>query len=109
MAQPYPLYDEIVAKLNGEPLKEVNLTKICSTINIICRNHSDHDALEHYREIGALMLHFYILSRGIVPTANNFPYKGKVMAGGKGILTFAKEMPIELQMIISRYISDNSS
>jgi hypothetical protein len=101
----YPLYDELVRRVEARSEKNIDIGRICSTINNIALTHSVEETTEHYREIAALILHYELLSNnGIL--LSSVPYDGRVMAGGKGVLHFIMNFPPLLQQIIAQYIED---
>lgn len=97
----YPLYDLLKNEISKRAEKSVDINKVCATINNISRIMTPEQTNEHYREIQALIIHHYLLTRGIL---NHIPYEGKVMIGGKGVLNYIANMPPELQQIIAHYI-----
>lgn len=108
MAQSYPLYDELVQKVHERKEKEVDIKRVCTTINNISQTMSPDAAAEHYQEIGALILHHEILTNNGVLLAS-IPYDGKVMVGGRGILYYITKLPPMLQQIIAQYVEFFSS
>jgi hypothetical protein len=102
----YPLYDELVRKVKARSENGVDIKRLCSTINNIAQTNSTESMLEHYAEIGALILHYEFIITGSIPTA--IPYDAKIMVGGKGILYTITSMPPDLQRIIGQYIEDQS-
>ena len=108
MAQSYPLYDELVKKVEARTEKGIDVKRICATINGISQSMKPEDANKHYTEIAALILHHEILSNGGV-LLSAIPYDGKVMAGGKGILHCPMNLPPLLQQIIAQYIEDSAT
>lgn len=101
--QPYPLYDKLLQRVKNKENKSIDVSKVCATINDIAQNQSYEEANEHYREIGALILHHELLSNNGV-LLSSVPYEGKVMSGGKGILYKMTNLPPLLQYIIAEYI-----
>lgn len=103
MTQVYPLYDELLKKVESMDDSGVDIKRLCNTINSIAQSHSAEDAHDHYREIAALILHHEILNnKGIL--LSPVPYDGKVMISGKGILYQIMNLPPLLQKIIAQYI-----
>lgn len=105
--QPYPLYDDLYHRVNERLDKAIDIKKICTTINSIAQPPtSAEEALAHYKEIGALILHHELLSNnGYLIT--QVPFEGKLMAGGKGLLYYIMTLPPILQQIIAQYIEDS--
>ena len=107
MARPYPLYDELVKRVEVRTEKGIDIRKVCTTINTISQVLKPEEAAEHYKEIGALILHHEIISNGGV-LLSPVPYDGKVMVGGKGILHYIMNFPPILQQIIAQYVEDSA-
>lgn len=105
MAQPYPLYDELVRRVEARSEKTIDIRRVCTTINNIAQTHTPKDMAEHYTEIGALILHHELLANNGV-LLSPVPYDGRVMVGGKGILNFIMNLPPNLQQIIAQYVED---
>ena len=105
--QPYPLYDELVKQVNARTEKGIDVKRVCTTINTIAQTHTPEEVSEHYREIGALILHHELLiNNGVL--LSTVPYDGRVMVGGKGVLHNIMNLPPLLQQIIAQYIEDHS-
>ena len=105
MAQSYPLYDELVKRVEARTEKTIDIKRICTTINNISLTHTPSETTEHYREIGALILHHeYLSNNGVL--LSPIPFDGKVMVGGKGVLHFIMNLPPNLQQIIAQYVED---
>lgn len=105
MARPYPLYDELLKQVEERTEKAIDIKRVCTTINNIAQTLPPEAAAEHYREIGALVLHHELISNGGV-LLSPVPYDGKVMVGGKGVLHYITNMPPILQQIIAQYVED---
>jgi len=104
MARSYPLYDELSKRVAARTEKSIDLKRICTTINNIAQTHTPEEAAEHYREIGALILHHDMITNGslLSPVA----YDGKLMVSGRGVLYNIMNLPPQLQQIIAQYIED---
>ena len=108
MAQLYPLYDELLRRVEAREEKSIDIKRVCKTINNISVSLEPADALEHYREIQALIIHYELLSNdGMI--LSPVPFDGKVMAGRKGILNYIMNLPPLLQQIIAQYIDDSAN
>lgn len=107
MSVSYPLYDYLVKKIDERTEKNIDIRKICTTINSICRTMPSGDMVEHYKEIYALVIHHELLSNGGILLSAT-PFEPKIMEGGKGILNFIMNFPPQLQQIIAQYISEYS-
>lgn len=101
--QPYPLYDELYKKIQTRSEKDVDIRKVCTTINNIALTHTPEETEEHYREIEALILHHELLTNNGILLCE-VPYDGRLMAGKKGILHSIMNFPPLLQQIIAQYI-----
>ncbi len=103
--QPYPLYDELVRRVEARTEKGIDIKRVCTTINNIAMTHNPEEMAEHYREIGALILHHELLANhGVL--LSPIPFDGRVMAGGKGVLHYIMNLPPNLQKIIAQYVED---
>lgn len=103
--QPYPLYDELVRRVEARTEKAIDIKRVCTTINNIATTHTAEEMAEHYREIGALILHHELLANNGV-LLSPIPFDGRVMAGGKGVLHYIMNLPPNLQQIIAQYVED---
>jgi hypothetical protein len=101
MLQPYPLYDNLVTQVTSNQNKNVDIKRICNTINTLSQ--TSEDALELYREIATLIIHHNILHN---EGSDQVPYGGKIMVGGKGILMTIANLPPLLQQIIAQFIEN---
>lgn len=104
------LYDELKHLIETEHIqKNLDIQNICSTINKMSN--------EHCTVIFILILHHYLTSGHINSSKKNLiemlekrtlsrvvTYRGKVMKSGKGIMYKINDLPIDLQMIIEKYI-----
>lgn len=106
MAQSYPLYDELLSRVQQSTDKTLDVRKMCMTINNIGQTLSTEQVTEHYREIAALILHHEVKNGG---TLSSVPFEGKVMIGGKGLLYQITNLPPILQQIIGKYVEDPNS
>ena len=105
MAQPYPLYDELLKRVYARNEKTIDINRLCKTITNISFTLSQENTLDHYNEIQALIIHYDILSNGGV-LVSPVPFDGKVMAGKKGILNYIINLPPLLQQIIAQYVDE---
>lgn len=105
--RPYPLYDELVRRVEARTDKCIDIKRVCTTINNIPQSMSTDDAIRHHSEIAALILHYDIVHNGGILTSP-VPYEGRVMAGGKGILHYLTNLPPLLQQILAQYIEDSA-
>lgn len=103
--KPYPLYDELLRRVEARTEKAIDIKRICTTINNIATTHTSEETVEHYREIGALILHHELLTNNGV-LLSSVPHEGRVMIGGKGILYNIMNFPPLLQQIIAQYVED---
>ena len=105
LIQPYPLYDELVKRVESRTEKSIDIKRICTTINNIGQTLPSEEAASHYREIGALILHHELLANNGV-LLSSIPFEGKVMVGGKGVLHYIMNLPPNLQQIIAQYVEN---
>lgn len=104
MAHPHPLYDELVKRASTRT-SDVDITKVSTIINNIYKSMDEDGAHEHYRELGALLIHMQYKQTGVIPQKGTFAFKGKIMAKGKGVVVQAKEVkPVDCLAIIAEYI-----
>lgn len=103
MMQPYPLYDDLVNQVANNKNKNFDIKCVCDTINMLSQ--TSDNAIEIYREIGALILHHNIINNNGV-LVDQIPYGGKVMVGGKGLLMTIMNLPADLQQIIAQFIEN---
>ena len=103
--KPYPLYDELLRRVDARLEKGIDIKRVCTTINNIANTHTAEETLDHYREIAALILHHELLANnGIL--LSSVPYDGRVMVGGKGILYYIMNLPPLLQQVVAQYVED---
>ena len=89
----FPLYDEVIAKMDGS---ETGLNKCqCATITRLSQ--------EHLNIIYLIILHHHIHNGG---SKTEVPYGGKTISNGKGV-TFKNltQVPDDVQKIIHRYLT----
>jgi hypothetical protein len=103
--QPHPLYDRLLEQVQSRPLKTIDITRVCTTINNIAQTLPPNEAAAHYKEIGGLILHHQLLANNGV-MVSLIPFDGKVMAGGKGVLHYIMNLPPTLQQIIAQYVEN---
>ena len=102
MARPYKLFDDLLKEAQQLQGKNVDIQRLATNLSNIAKL-SNTDALEHYKEIGWLIIYYYYSSNnGIIPSV--FPYEVKIMIGGKGILGELLKLPPLLLSTISVYI-----
>lgn len=99
----YPLYDELIKRVNAKEEKNFNANEICVTLNNIS-SMSTQDQIDHYEELAALISKYELVeNNGILLSA--VPYEGKKMAGDKNILHNFIKFPLMLKYIIVEYIN----
>lgn len=103
--KPYPLYDKLKAKINLDSNKEIDVKRMCTTINNITKTNNPEQISNHYKEIFALVFHHELVTNNGNLSAI-VPYDGKLMVGGKGILFYTDKLPPQLVQIISQYLED---
>lgn len=97
----YPLYDELLKQVNEKEDYNIDAMIVCQTINNISLNNSD--AVDHYEEIGALIMHYECLTNSNILLTLT-PFDGKVLPGNKGILNTLVKFPVTLRRIIYQYL-----
>lgn len=107
MPKLYPLFDELMRQVSERQEKLVDIKNLCSSINEIAQTHNPETTKEHYEEIDALIIHYYL---SYYPNGNATvtPYGGRIMAGGRGILYGITDFPPLLQQIIMQYVINYS-
>lgn len=114
----FPLYDDLLGQVNNlNENQQIDITRVCYTINNIYKNLPVKAAKYHYKMIGYLIIHHKSITDDTLPTRqviqskiNNsiFPYNSQIMMGNKGILPTMEDLPVLLQKIIAQYIENNS-
>jgi hypothetical protein len=104
MVQPYPLYDQLLASVTARGAYDVDIKRVCNTINNLSQYLTAAHANEHYGEIQALIIHHEAMNGGLQPV----PYGGTIMVGGKGVLNRIENMPPVLQRIIAEYVQTSA-
>lgn len=101
----YELYEFLERKAHESEIlgKEIDVGKICSTINNIKTKMTTQQSAEHYSEIYALILHYVSLQHSDHPNITH-PYESKIMAGGKGLLFNIEALPAKIQKILAEYV-----
>ena len=108
MAKTYPLYDSLLEKVNARKSKEgIHIQQLCTTINNIALSMTPEEYMEHYTEIGMLMIHHELVTNGLL--FSEAPYRSKVLFGGVGILMICSDLPVLLQEIIAEYIESQTA
>ena len=97
----YPLYDELVKRVNQKPDKPIDTSHLCQTINAISLNNAD--ATDHYEEIHALIIHYESITNSNILLTTT-PFDGKVLPGNKGVLNTLIKIPAPLRKILLEYI-----
>ena len=98
----YPLYDELLRRVNEKEDKTFNAHEICMTLNAIARMSPEHQKL-HYEEIAALILHHELVDNNGIRLLY-IPYEGKQMPNDN-ILHNSTKFPLLLKYIIVEYIN----
>ncbi len=110
----FPLYDDLLEQANNlNEEKQIDISRVCYTINNIYKNLPEKDTKYHYKMIGYLIIHHKFMNdidplpvRQIVTRTNNsiIPYNTQIMMGNKGILSTMEDLPPLLQKIIAQYV-----
>jgi hypothetical protein len=99
----HPLYDKLVKNINDSQIKNIDVGRVCSTINNFWKDLPKDQASFHYEWIASLILHHYILSNKGNITSSTC-YNCKLMPGDSGELYTISNLPIDLQQIIAEYL-----
>jgi hypothetical protein len=101
MTQCYPLFDELVRRINERNGTGIDIKIVCNTINNMSQYMPKSEYNKHYDEIEALIIHYHSLQ-----TKNEMTniYDVKLMAGGKGLLYTIEKIDPHLQQIIAEYL-----
>lgn len=97
----YPLYEELLQRVNMKEDKTFNAHEICMTLNAIARMQPESQK-EHYEEIAALILHHESVDNSGIRLLS-IPYEGKQMPNDNILHNFIK-FPLLLKYIIVEYI-----
>lgn len=101
------LYNNLLEQIdNLGSEKQIDIKRVCYTINNIHKNLSKDDAEYHYKMIGYLIIHH----KSINDKTNilTVPYNCQIMMGNKGILPTMEDLPVLLQKIIAQYVENFS-
>jgi len=116
----FPLYDNLLEQVNNlSEEKQIDITRVCYTINNIYKNLPEKDAKYHYKMIGCLVIHHKLLADKTNTSPHNsqimtktntsiIPYNSQIMMGNKGILLAMEDLPSLLQKIIAQYVENFS-
>jgi hypothetical protein len=94
--QDYPLFTLLEKKVKENNSKEIDINKLCTTINNITDS-------KHYEEILALIYYYEKLDHN-GNTLSKLPYDSKMITKDKGIIINIKSLPTTLLYIIAEYI-----
>ena len=101
------LYDNLLEQVNNlDPETQIDISRVCYTINSIHKNLPKTDADYHYNMIGHLIIHHKSITEKI--NVITMPYNSQIIVGNKGILPTMNDLPVLLQKIISQYIIEFS-
>jgi hypothetical protein len=112
------LYDDLLEEVNNQdPETQIDISRVCYTINNIYKHLPKNDAEYHYKMIGSLIIHHKFINNktdtAMIPynckiiDENNIktiPYNCQIMAGNLGLLPSMNDLPVLLQKIISQYV-----
>ena len=104
LIQSYPLYDILVEQVAERKEKNIDVGRLFTTINNLPIYLSYEEFYPHYKEIGHLILHHFIVTNNpvILP---RIAYDAKVMPGNKGLLyDDVSNLPADLHQILAQYI-----
>jgi hypothetical protein len=97
VAKLFPLYSELYSLIKDEEETHMNWSIASSKINAL--------STEKMELIYALILCYFIKENHVIPDKKRFvPYKGKLMDGNHGVLFHINQIPIRLQMILSKFL-----
>ena len=97
------LYSDLLEEVNNiDPETQIDISRVCYTINSIHKNLPKADADYHYNAIGSLITHHKAITDKI--NVLTIPYDCQIMAGNKGLLPTMDDLPPLLQKIISQYV-----
>jgi len=98
------LYDDLLEQVNNLSSEtQIDISRVCYTINSIHKNLSKDDAEYHYNMIGSLIIHHKVITDNEINILS-IPYNSEIMIGGNGILSSMEDLPVLLQKIISQYV-----
>ena len=101
------LYVKLLEQVNNLTQEnQIDINRVCYTINNIHKNLPKDDTEYHYKMIGYLIIHHkFIIDKIDITT---IPYNCQIMVGNKGILPNMENLPVLLQKIIAQYIENFS-
>jgi hypothetical protein len=102
----FPLYDQLQTKALANQDQTIDLSRICQTLNHLDTSLASSERDEHYRLIGALILHYELTQRG--PITRVVPMGGETLPGGIGLVYRIAEFPINLQRLLAQYVEEYS-
>lgn len=100
-----PFYDKLFQLVSERHDKTIDVSKLCITINNICRTLPKEESDKYYNEIAFLILHHELLTNNGV-LLSSIPYNGKLMSHDTGILYAITNIPPILQQMIAVYLED---
>ncbi len=99
----FELYDLLLQRSRERDEKNIDIDKMCSTINSIALL-DDKSSKEHYDELQVLLLHHESLKNNKV-LLTKIPYNGIEQQGGRGVkYIFRQLQDPQLQQILYEYI-----
>ena|SRR4029079_4242961 len=99
----YELYNLLLAKAKERGEKNIDIDKLCSTINAIALL-DDKSSKEHYDELQVLLLHHESLKNNKVLLTKT-PYGGVEQQGGRGVKYIFRQLnDPQLQQLLNEYI-----
>jgi len=98
----YPLYDELIKRIEEKENKIIDNSQMCATINSLAFM-DKKSASEHYEEIYVLLLHHeFIVNQGVL--FSKIPNDGKTLPGDNGVLYTAQKLPVKAKQLVNEYI-----
>lgn len=102
-----PIYDKLLEQVNNlGPNDQIDIDRVCHTINNIHKHLPKQDVEHHHSMIGSLIIHHKMITDKI--DIMIFPYHSQIMIGGRGILPSMEDLPPLLQKIIAQYVMNYS-
>jgi len=98
----YPLYDELIKRINETQDKNIDIEQMCLTINSLA--YLDKEiAADHYEEIYALLLHHEeVINQGVL--FSKIPNDGKPLPGDSGVLYVPAKLLVKPRQLVDQYL-----
>ena len=103
----FPLYDLLLERYLQAG--EIDVARVAASVADIKCNCGAAASLAHYEQITALALHHWTRANPDKGAPASFPYPHKAVHQGRGLIVELRNLPPELQGIISMYVEHYGS